>query len=113
MKPLLDWETFESVRMEVGVVVQTRPFPEAKKPAMIVHVDFGSERGILKTSAQITERYSPDAIIGKRVVGVVNFPPKQIGPFRSEFLLLGALDAINGTALVTVDESVSIGARIA
>ncbi|MDA0304259.1 MAG: tRNA-binding protein [Bacteroidetes bacterium] len=113
MKPLLDWETFESVQMEVGVIVRVLPFPEARKPALIVHVDFGGERGILKTSAQITERYKPEDLLGQHVVGVVNFPPKQIGPFRSEFLLLGALDSQNGTTLVTIDASVSPGARIA
>ena len=113
MKSSLDWETFESVQMEVGIVVNAVPFPEAKQPAIILHVDFGDKRGILKTSAQITHRYQPKTLIGKCVVGVVNFPPKQIGPFRSEFLLLGALDAENGTALVTIVASVPLGSRIA
>ncbi len=113
MKALIDWETFESVQLEVGTVISAEPFPEARKPALIVHVDFGIPRGILKTSAQITQRYQSHALIGKQVVGVVNFPRKQIGPFQSEFLLLGALDANNGTALITVDEAVEPGTRIA
>lgn len=113
MNQLLDWETFESVQMEVGTVIFASPFPEAKQPAMIVHVDFGGTRGVLKTSAQITKRYQPEDIVGKQVVGVVNFPPKQIGPMRSEFLLLGALDAEKGTALLTVDKFIQPGSRIA
>jgi tRNA-binding protein len=113
MKATLDWKTFESVQMEVGTIVKALPFPEAKIPAIILHVDFGVKRGILKTSAQITDRYLPENLVGKSVVGVVNFPPKQIGPFCSEFLLLGALDSKNGTALITVDSDVPLGARIA
>ena len=113
MNQLLDWKTFESVQMEVGTVILATPFPEAKQPAMIVHVDFGDARGILKTSAQSTKRYQPEDIIGKQVVGVINFPSKQIGPMRSEFLLLGALDAEKGTALLTVDEFIQPGTRIA
>ena len=113
MDSTLQWETFEEVIMEVGVIIEVHDFPEARKPAFILHVNFGNERGILKTSAQITKRYSKDNLIGKRIVGVVNFPPKQIGPMISDFLLLGALDAVEGTALLEVESDVPLGSRIA
>ena len=92
MENPLTWEEFERVQMHVGLVLEASEFEAARKPAYIVIVDFGPEIGTRKTSAQITDRYNPSELVGKKVVAVTNFPPKQIGPIQSEFLLLGALD---------------------
>ena len=113
MKPPIEWDQFECVQMQVGRIVQVEPFPEAKIPAYIITVDFGEKRGTLRTSAQLTERYNPDDLIGKQIVGVTNFPKKQIGPMMSEFLMLGALDTDNGTAIIQVHENVLHGTSIA
>mgnify|MGYP001218035139 CR=1 FL=1 len=113
MENPLTWEEFERVQMHVGLVLEASEFEAARKPAYIVIVDFGPEIGTRKTSAQITDRYRPSELVGKKVVAVTNFPPKQIGPIRSEFLLLGALDADLGTAVVEVPENVAPGTRIA
>lgn len=109
----LTWSEFERVEMHVGVVISAQEFPQARKPAYILTVDFGSEMGVKKTSAQLTERYRPNDLIGRSVVGVTNFPPKQIGPILSEFLILGALDTETGTALLGVPGDVKPGTRIA
>jgi tRNA-binding protein len=85
----LTWEDFERVDMRVGVVLEAQPFPEARKPAIKLSIDFGP-LGIKRSSAQITERYVPGDLVGRRVIAVVNFPPKRIGPFVSDLLLLGA-----------------------
>ena len=113
MENPLTWEEFERVQMHVGLVLEASEFEAARKPAYIVIVDFGPEIGTRKTSAQITDRYHPSDLVGKMVVAVTNFPPKQIGPIRSEFLLLGALDTQLGTAVLEVPENVSPGTRIA
>ena len=113
MENPLTWEEFQRVEMRVGLVVEASVFEAARKPAYIICVDFGPEIGTLKTSAQVTERYSPVQLIGKMIVAVTNFPPKQIGPIRSEFLLLGALDTLNGTAVLEVPSNVAPGTRIA
>ena len=113
MKPTIQYELFAQVQMQVGRVLDVQSFPEAVKPAFIITVDFGEERGILKTSAQLNERYLPQDLLGKLVVGVTNFPKKQIGPMMSEFILLGALDATTGTAIVQVREDVPLGTSIA
>lgn len=112
MKPLINWSQFEAIQMEIGRIVLVEPFPEAIKPAYRLTVDFGPERGVLRTSAQITERYKPEELMGKQVVGVTNFPPKQIGPFISEFLLLGALDS-QGTAVLEIASEVLPGTPVA
>ena len=113
MKPTIQYELFAQVQMQVGRVLDVQSFPEAVKPAFIITVDFGEERGILKTSAQLTERYLPQDLLGQLVVGVTNFPKKRIGPMMSEFLILGALDATTGTAIVQVREDVPLGTSIA
>ena len=87
----LSWDEFEQVDMRVGVVVDAQEFPEARRPAYKLWIDFGP-LGIKRSSAQITEHYAPADLVGRRVVAVVNFPPKQIGPFVSEVLVLGAYD---------------------
>lgn len=108
----LSWGEFEKVDMRVGRVTAVEAFPEARKPAWKLTVDFGPEVGVRRSSAQITH-YPADALEGRLVVGVVNFPPKQIGPFRSECLVLGALDERKGVILLRPDEDVEPGDRIA
>ena len=112
MKPPINWEEFDAVQLQVGRVLQVEPFPQANKPAYIITADFGPDTGILKTSAQITERYQPKDLLGKQIVGVTNFPRKQIGPLMYEFLMLGAVDKQQGTAVIEVNESVSPGTSI-
>ena len=107
----ITWADFERVDMRVGVIVDAQPFPEARKPAIKVWIDFG-ELGVKRSSAQITERYAPAELVGRRVVAVVNFPPKQIGPFVSEVLVLGAYGERGEVILLRPDFDVSPGARI-
>jgi len=107
----IDWAAFESVDMRVGVVVDAQPFPEARKPALKLWIDFG-ELGVKRSSAQITERYTPRELMGRRVVAVVNFPPKQIGPFVSEVLVLGAYNEAGEVILLAPDQAVSPGSKI-
>ena len=107
----IDWADFERVDMRVGVVVDAREFPEARRPAYQLWVDFGP-LGVKRSSAQITARYAPAELIGRRVVAVVNFPPKQIGPFVSEVLVLGAYDEAGDVVLLAPDAAVAPGSRI-
>lgn len=107
----LEWKDFVKIELRVGTVIDAKPFPEAKKPAYQVWVDFGPEVGTRKTSAQITDLYTLSELIGKQVVAVVNFPPKQIGPFMSECLITGAMGP-NGVSLLTPDLDVPNGTRI-
>ena len=95
----ITWSDFEKVEMRVGTVIEALEFPEARVPAYKLHIDFGSEIGLRKTSAQITRRYKLEELLGKQVVAVVNFPKKQIGPFMSECLVLGAVDGKDVTLL--------------
>ncbi len=108
----LSWSDFEKVEMRVGTVLSAEAFPEARNPAYKLQIDFGSELGIKKTSAQITTKYSLDDLVGMQVIAVVNFPKKQIGPFMSECLVLGAVDGKDVTILQP-SNSVSNGLRIA
>jgi tRNA-binding protein len=107
----LSWAEFEKVDMRVGVVVDAQPFPEARRPAYKLWIDFG-ELGVKRSSAQITHRYAPGELVGRRVVAVVNFPPKQIGPFVSEVLVLGAYDERGEVILLRPDFEVPLGAKI-
>jgi tRNA-binding protein len=109
---VIDLEHFQAVDMRVGRVTAVEEFPEARSPAWKLTIDFGAEVGVKRSSAQIAH-YSREALQGRLVVAVVNFPPRQIGPFRSEVLVLGALDAERGVVLLTPDEDVELGARIA
>ena len=102
---------FERVDMRVGVVVDAQEFPEARRPAYKLWVDFGP-LGVKRSSAQITRRYAAPELIGRRVVAVVNFPPKRIGPFFSEVLVLGAYDASGDVILLVPDADVAPGSRI-
>lgn len=107
----LTWAEFEKVDMRVGVVLRVHPFPEARRPALKLEIDFGP-LGVKRSSAQITAHYRPEDLVGRRVIAVVNFPPKQIGPFLSEVLVLGAYDERNEVVLLRPDLEVSPGAKI-
>ena len=111
MEQTLTWSEFEKVEIRVGTIVVVEDFPEARKPAFQLTIDFGADIGIRKTSAQITVLYEKQALIGRQVVAVVNFPPKQIGNFMSNCLVLGAMDGSNIT-LLTPDVAVVNGLRI-
>lgn len=108
----LTFDDFLKVDIRVGEVVRAEPYPEARKPAIKLWVDFGSEIGEKKSSAQITGHYTPDGLIGKRVLAVVNFPPRQIGKFMSEVLVLGVADAEGHIVLLTPDKDVLLGERM-
>ena len=105
-------EDFQRLDIRVGTVMAAEPFPEARKPALILRIDFGPEIGERKTSAQIVAHYAPDALIGRQVVAVVNFPPRQIGKVRSEVLVLGFADAAGDVVLIAPDKPVPNGARL-
>jgi tRNA-binding protein len=107
----IDYDHFAAVDMRVGRIVEVEDFPEARKPAWKLTIDFGEEIGEKRSSAQITN-YSRDELLGRRIVGVVNFPPRQIGPVRSEVLVLGASDAEGRVILLAPDTDVPLGARI-
>lgn len=108
----ITFDDFLKVDIRAGRVVRAEPYPEARKPAIKLWIDFGPEIGEKKTSAQITAHYDPDSIVGKTVMAVVNFPPRQIGKFMSEVLTLGVADAEGGIVLVTPDKDVAPGGRM-
>jgi tRNA-binding protein len=108
---VIAWSDFEKVDMRVGIVVDAQPFPEARRPAYKLWIDFGP-LGVKRSSAQITDRYQAAELVGRQVVAVVNFPPKQIGPFVSEVLVLGAYDDAGEVILLQPDRPVAPGARI-
>jgi tRNA-binding protein len=108
----IDWDHFQAVDMRVGRVTAVEDFPEARVPAWKLTIDFGPEVGIKRSSAQITH-YPQEELEGSLVIGVVNFPPKRIGPFLSEVLVLGALDRERGVVLLRPDRDVELGDRIA
>lgn len=109
---MITWSDFEKVDMRIGTIVEARIFPEAKKPAYLLKVDFGDEIGVKKSSAQITDHYSPEILVGKQVMAVVNFPPKQIGPIRSECLVMGAYDDKGHVILLGPDKPSSNGSKV-
>ena len=106
------WADFEKVEMRVGRVERAEPFPEARKPAIRLWIDFGPELGIRKSSAQLTAHYTPETLVGRRVVAVTNFPPRQIGPVMSEVLVLGVPDADGAVVLLHPDQDVPLGGRV-
>ena len=107
----LTWTEFEKVDMRVGVVVDAKEFPEARRPAYRLWVDFGP-LGVKRSSAQVTAHYRAEELVGRSVIAVVNFPPKQIGPFVSEVLVLGAYDDAGQVILLQPDRAAAPGARI-
>ncbi|AUL15274.1 tRNA-binding protein [Bordetella bronchiseptica] len=109
---LIDWTDFAKVELRVGRIVQALPFPEARKPAYILHVDFGAEIGVKKSSAQVTHLYQPETLLGKLVVAVVNFPKKQIGPLQSECLVTGFHNEQGEVALCVPDRDVPLGTKL-
>ncbi|WGI23024.1 tRNA-binding protein [Amylibacter sp. IMCC11727] len=108
----ITFDDFLKVDIRVGTVVQAEPFPEARKPAIKLWVDFGDELGVKKSSAQITKHYTVESLIGRQVMAVVNFPPRQIGPMKSEILVLGLSDSEGGIVLLHPDQDVPNGGRM-
>ncbi|MEM6665789.1 MAG: tRNA-binding protein [Pseudomonadota bacterium] len=108
----LSFNDFLKVDIRVGTVVEAQPFPEARKPALKLWIDFGADIGVKKTSAQITAHYSVETIVGQQVAAVVNFPPRQIGPFMSEVLTLGFPDADGEVVLIQPGQAVPNGGRL-
>ncbi len=110
--PVIPFDAFLDVDIRAGTVVRAEPFPEARKPALKLWIDFGEEIGTRKSSAQITDRYTAEDLVGRQVAAVVNFAPRQIGPFMSEVLTLGFTDHDGAIVLVSPDSSVPDGARL-
>jgi tRNA-binding protein len=112
MTETITYADFERVDIRTGTIVEASPFPEARKPAIKIVIDFGPEIGLKKSSAQITTHYTPETLVGRQVLGVVNFPPRQIGPFRSEVLTLGFEDEAGAIVLAATDKPVPNGKRL-
>ena len=112
MAETIAFADFERVDIRVGTVIDAQPFPEARKPAIKLTIDFGGEIGVKRSSAQIMVHYKPDQLIGRQVLAVVNFPPRQIGPFMSEVLTLGAPDEEGAVVLLRPDLRVPNGGRM-
>lgn len=112
MAEQIDYAAFERVDIRVGTVIDAQPFPQARKPAIKLTIDFGAEIGVKRSSAQLTVHYKPDQLIGRQVCAVVNFPPRQIGPFISEVLTLGMPDENGAVVLVKPDFKVPDGGKL-
>jgi tRNA-binding protein len=108
----ISWEDFEKVQLRTGTVIRAEVFPEARRPAYRLTVDFGEEIGTRQCSAQITVHYRPEELLGRQVIGVVNFPPKQIGPLRSECLITGLYREDGSVVLAVPDKHVPNGSRL-
>ncbi|MBW7921276.1 MAG: tRNA-binding protein [Rubellimicrobium sp.] len=108
----ITFDDFQKVEIRVGRVLRTEPYPEARKPAIKLWIDFGPELGERKSSAQLTRHYTPESLVGRQVMAVVNFPPRQIGKFRSEVLVLGVPDDDGEVVLIRPDMDVPLGGRL-
>ncbi len=108
----ITWDDFEKVDLRIGTIVRAEPFPEARRPAFKLWVDLGPELGVRKSSAQITVHYALDELVGRQVLAVTNFPPKQVGTFRSEILVTGFADEQGAIVLARPDRPVPNGARL-
>ncbi len=108
----ISWEDFEKVDVRVGEILEAEPFPEARRPAVKLLVNFGAEIGEKRTSAQLTAHYTPEGLVGRRVVAVVNFPAKRIAGFKSEVLVLGVPDEGGEVILLSPDRDVPLGGRM-
>jgi tRNA-binding protein len=108
----ISWADFEKVDIRIGRVVEAEPFPEARKPSIKLTVDFGSEIGVKRSSAQLTAHYTPETLLGKQVMAVLNFPAKCIAGFKSEVLVLGVPDEEGAVVLLVPDHEVPLGARM-
>ena len=111
-QPSASFDDFMKLDIRCGTIVDAKPFPEARKPAFKLEIDFGADIGRKKSSAQITEHYTPETLIGRQVMAVVNFPPRQIGPFMSEVLTLGVADTNGHVVLLGPDQTAPDGARM-
>jgi tRNA-binding protein len=109
---MISYDDFEKVDIRVGKIINVEDFPQARKPAYKLQIDFGPEIGVKRSSAQITTCYTKDELLGRLVMGVVNFPPKQIGPFRSECLTLGVPDEHGNVVLLSPTQEVPIGGKM-
>ncbi|MGB1625067.1 MAG: tRNA-binding protein [Candidatus Puniceispirillaceae bacterium] len=109
---MMTFDDFLKVDIRVGRIIEVEAFPEARKPAWKLKIDFGSDIGVKKSSAQITDLYDAESLLGRQILAVVNFPPRQIGPFMSEVLTLGVSDAAGAIVLIKPDNEVKEGARL-
>ena len=109
----ISWEDFQKIELRIGTILEVEEFPEARKPAWKLTVDFGDEIGVRRASAQITDLYTEENLVGKQVLGVTNFPPKQIGPFMSECLVTGFVQGDRSVVLAVPDKPVANGLRLA